>query len=221
MPNLFISYRRIDSDDEAGRLAENLEQVYGQRPVFRDVDSIIPGELFDEKIDQSIKAADVVLVLIGPLWLAELKRRQNLPDPDYVRLEVAGALRRRKPVIPILVNGVQMPKEAELPTDLAGLTRRNALELEKKHWKAGVNMLLDAVGRPLNPRAIAARGLATVVLAVLFSWQGLPALIATAGIAEARISILGIMAIWLTAEGWQWYRLWRTRRRLIPRASTG
>ena len=48
---------------------------------------------------------------------------------DYVRIELAAALTRDIPVIPVLVDGAMMPSEDKLPDDLKSFARRYALEL--------------------------------------------------------------------------------------------
>jgi hypothetical protein len=44
MGGIFISYRRNDSGPEAGRLRDALIRHFGANQVFRDRDSITPGE---------------------------------------------------------------------------------------------------------------------------------------------------------------------------------
>jgi len=75
MPTVFPSYRRSDTPGEAGRLAEVLQLKLGQRFVFRDVVSISPGDQFDAVIESQLAIAEIILVLIGPTWLDELKKR--------------------------------------------------------------------------------------------------------------------------------------------------
>src|SRR4051794_9489955 len=44
--SIFISYRRDDTFFKADRLFEDLSQRFGKENVFRDIDSIAPGEDF-------------------------------------------------------------------------------------------------------------------------------------------------------------------------------
>jgi len=81
---------------------------------------------------------------------AEGKRRLEDPE-DFVRLEVLAALASGKPVIPVLVNGAVMPREADLPEALRALTRRQAFSLSDANWKADVVRLVADI-RPLLPR---------------------------------------------------------------------
>ena len=46
MGGIFISYRREDSGLYAGRLRDTLSHHFGAEQVFRDIDSINPGERF-------------------------------------------------------------------------------------------------------------------------------------------------------------------------------
>jgi hypothetical protein len=71
-----------------------------------------------------------MLVVIGREWVLDAGGRRRLEEPDdYVAMEVANALRRNLRVIPVLVEGAQMPTAADLPAQLAALTRRHAFEL--------------------------------------------------------------------------------------------
>lgn len=67
---------------------------------------------------------DVLLVLIGPKWLRVKDKTggRRLDDPkDWVHVEVVAALERDIPVIPILIDGTDMPNEERLPLPLRGL----------------------------------------------------------------------------------------------------
>ena len=52
MGGIFISYRREDSGPYAGRLRDTLSNHFGAEQVFRDIDSINPGERFPRMIEQ-------------------------------------------------------------------------------------------------------------------------------------------------------------------------
>ena len=97
MGGIFISYRRDDSGPYAGRLRDALTHHFGAEQVFRDIDSVDPGERFPRLIEQEVGSCDALLALIGPKWLAitDAAGRRRLDDPDdFVRLEIATALGR-------------------------------------------------------------------------------------------------------------------------------
>jgi hypothetical protein len=151
---VFLSYRREDSAAYAGRLFDDLTDQFGGDAVFMDIDTIAVGSDFVEVIEQAVAACDVMLTLIGPRWLTVTDRegRRRLDnESDFVRLEVATGLARGRRMIPILVGDADMPSPADLPPDLAPLTRRHAFELSDRRWRADVAELASALtgtGRP-------------------------------------------------------------------------
>lgn len=155
MPGLFISYRRDDAEGQAGRLYNDLEQAFGSEQVFMDVAAIQPGADFRRVLDERMASCSVLLAVIGKQW-ADIRdpagaRRLHSAN-DFVRLEVAAALRRNIPVVPVLVQKATMPQAAELPPDLEPLAYRQAFELTHAKWESDVAALVQGL-RPLlgNP----------------------------------------------------------------------
>ena len=66
---IFISYRRDDSEGEAGRLSGDLAQTFQEESVFMDVNAIQPGRDFRKAIDESIHKCSVLLAVLGRDWL--------------------------------------------------------------------------------------------------------------------------------------------------------
>jgi hypothetical protein len=149
---IFISYRREDTAYPAGWLYDRLADRYGEGQVFKDVDSIELGDDFVQVISRAVGSCDVLLALIGGQWLtitdAQGRRRLDHPD-DFVRLEIEAALTRNVRVIPILVGGATMPDADELPDSLAGLVRRQALELSPARFDFDTGRLLKVLDRTL------------------------------------------------------------------------
>jgi len=159
MSTIFLSYRRDDSAGFAGRLSDALEVKFGAGTVFRDVDDIHPGEDFVAAINSQLDEVNVVLVMIGPHWLAADANGQRRLDKadDFVRLEIQAALSSGKHVIPLLVGGALMPTEAELPSEIAGLARHQAVALLDADWKADVARLVESLRPELAGSAGAGR----------------------------------------------------------------
>jgi ABC-type amino acid transport substrate-binding protein len=149
---IFISYRREDTDFPAGWLYERLADHFDGGQVFKDVDSIQLGDDFVEVITNAVGSCDVLLAVIGDRWLTitdeDGQRRLDNSD-DFVRLEIEAALARQVRVIPILVDGARIPGAEELPDSLAGLVRRQALELSPTRFAADTNRLLTVLDRTL------------------------------------------------------------------------
>jgi hypothetical protein len=159
MSAIFLSYRRDDSAGFAGRLADELEAQLGAGSVFRDVDDIRPGENFVAAINSQLNEVQAVLIMIGPHWLTAASNGQRRLDKadDFVRLEIQAALASGKPVIPLLVGGAAMPAEADLPPEIAGLARRQAVVLSDVDWKADVERLVHSLRPELGSVAGAGR----------------------------------------------------------------
>lgn len=141
--SVFLSYRREDSAGYAGRVCEHLAAVFGSEHVFMDVQDIAPGQDFTEAIESTISACQALVVVIGPRWIADLKQRGG--GEDFVRHEVAVALRRKVTVIPVLVGGAVMPSAGDLPEGLAPLSRRQALEIRDARFDDDAKLLVRAL----------------------------------------------------------------------------
>jgi hypothetical protein len=151
MSGVFISYRREDTGGAAGRLYDRLGARFGFRRVFRDVDTIEPGERFTRRIEERLAETDVLIALIGREWLssAHADGRPRLHDTgDFVRLEIATAFRRGIPVIPALLHNATMPREEALPADLAPLAQCQAIQIDDADFHEDVSRLIAV----LEPR---------------------------------------------------------------------
>jgi hypothetical protein len=129
MPSIFISYRRSDSQDVAGRIYDRLAQHFGKEAIFKDVDDIPGGEDFRIFLQTTLQQCKVVLAIIGPDWVnaRDEQGRRRLDNPaDWVRVEIEEALRRDDVlVLPVLVSNAQMPLMNELPERMQNLVYRN------------------------------------------------------------------------------------------------
>lgn len=150
---IFISYRRNDTEGEAGRLFDDLVGEFGENSVFMDVAAIEAGRDFRKVIDESVSTCGVLLAIIGKNWVdaKDDNGHPRLEDPtDFVRLETASALRRDIPVIPILVRGAKMPRPEDLPDELRDLAYRNCVELTHARWSSDLEFLVNALRRQLK-----------------------------------------------------------------------
>jgi TIR domain len=143
---VFISYRRDDSAGHAGRVRDRLEREFGRDLLFMDVDSIGLGTDFTQVVRDEVAKCDVLLAVIGPNWIAAKNKEgsHRLDDPeDFVRIEIAAALQRNIPVVPILLDEARIPKVQELPRDLKGLTKRHALYVRHTSFQSDMDKLIQ------------------------------------------------------------------------------
>ena len=151
---IFISYRRDDTEGEAGRLYDDLVRAYGDASVFMDVAGINPGIDFRKAIDDNVATCGVLLAMIGPQWVTikNSAGQLRLEDAnDFVRLEVASALARNIAVIPVLVHDAIMPHPDQLPDNLKDLAYRNSVELTHARWNSDVQLLTKALQQYVAP----------------------------------------------------------------------
>src|SRR5262249_48755671 len=101
-----------------------------------------------ETLERQVSACDVLLAVIGPNWAgvtdAGGKRRLEATN-DFVRIEIASALRLGKHIIPVLVNEAQMPVPDQLPDSLKHLARRNAIRLTHERFRADAQGLVSGL----------------------------------------------------------------------------
>src|SRR6266566_7417916 len=154
-PRVFINYRRDDTAGEAGRLYDALIARLGKGSVFMDVNAIRPGADFSEVITRAVGSSDVLVTVIGRDWLGENNAGapRRLDDPqDLLRLEIQTALKRNIGVVPVLVQGAQMPRADQLPRSLAKFAGRNAFELSHVRWQQDVERLITSLENPTQTR---------------------------------------------------------------------
>ena len=141
MADLFINYRRRDSAWAAGRIGDRLRAQLGEKSVFLDTLGIEPGADFVETIGDHVEECRALMAIIGPDWLEELSARANQPN-DFVRVEIAQALKRGVRVIPLILDGVDMPVGEALPEEIAGLSRLNAVRVHSETFEADMAHLV-------------------------------------------------------------------------------
>ncbi|MEQ1744724.1 MAG: TIR domain-containing protein [Saprospiraceae bacterium] len=138
-PSIFISYRKADALGQAGRLHQSLEAVFGKGSVFYDNSDLKPGMIWPGELDEKVRRAAVVLVLIADRsrWLGvddQGSRRIDDPD-DWVRKEVEAALGdSQKLVVPVLFNNAQLPTEKGLPETLRVLLAYQSKQIREANW---------------------------------------------------------------------------------------
>jgi hypothetical protein len=153
--NVFISYRRDDSQHAAGRVLDRLRQSFDPDQLFMDVDTIPLGANFIKAVGEQVNKCDVLLAIIGPGWVdaRDEEGRRRLDEPsDFVRIEIAAALARQMPVIPVLLDGTKVPRADQLPDDLKELAIRNALDVRHASFHADMDKLIRGLDSRKSPQ---------------------------------------------------------------------
>ncbi|MBL7713192.1 MAG: toll/interleukin-1 receptor domain-containing protein [Chitinophagaceae bacterium] len=153
---IFISYRVKDTQAATGRLVDALKQHFDEDQIFLDIDKIEPGLDFTLVISKYLDSSDVMLVIIGPDWMAYNSERNTYrinEKNDWVRLEIATALQRNIRVVPVLLEGASLPDEELLTEDLKPLLRRQSYEISNKRWKYDSEQLIEFLKKILGQAA--------------------------------------------------------------------
>jgi TIR domain len=151
---VFISYRRKETPAYAGRLYDTMVARFGEDNVFMDVE-MAPGIDFVQRITEVVSGCVVLIVVMGPDWAmtTEEEGGRRIDNPsDFVRLEVETGLGRPEVTpIPVLVSGARMPRKEDLPEEIRGIARRNAIELSDGRWSYDVGRLVETLEGLLAP----------------------------------------------------------------------
>ncbi|BDM70237.1 hypothetical protein HEK616_37240 [Streptomyces nigrescens] len=149
VPRIFLSFRKPDSRWMRDRVYRALSDRLGAHEIFKSGQSIPPGADFAEILRRQAAECELMCVLIGPRWLdARDEDGVRLLDRahDWVRLEIATALRAGNRVVPVLLGDATMlPGASALPADIAELARLQFLRVPETHLPDGLEHLGDAV----------------------------------------------------------------------------
>lgn len=147
--SIFIGYRREDAPDACSRVYDALAPVFGPGAMFMDIDDMPYGRDFSEFVKTILPQCSVFLAMIGPRWLEvrDASGQRRLDDPkDLVRREIELALEAPDvQVIPVLLNGVQMPNADMLPESLRPLVGLNAARIRREDFRDDIDRLVVAL----------------------------------------------------------------------------
>ncbi|MBA3823621.1 MAG: toll/interleukin-1 receptor domain-containing protein [Ktedonobacterales bacterium] len=153
---VFLSYRRQETEDLCGRIFDRLSKDYGQKQIFRDLNSIPLGVDFKGYLQKVINQCAVMLVLIGMEWIAikDESGIRRLDDPnDFVRFEVEIGINCHIPIIPLFAHGAVMPKLQELPSTIQQLAYFNGISIHSDpYFHSNVDMVVQRIDQLLKSR---------------------------------------------------------------------
>jgi hypothetical protein len=173
MGAVFVIYLRGDSEGQARALSLELVRLLGKDSVFMDVDSIGLGRDFRQVLQERLASCQVMLALIGPSWLdaKDPSGARRLDSPtDFVRQEIAAALKRNIPVIPVLLQDAQIPPPERLPDDLKDLSYRNGFELGHSTWESDVREMVKRLGLSASAPAEGAGARSVTTMPPAYAW---------------------------------------------------
>ncbi|MGB3199662.1 MAG: toll/interleukin-1 receptor domain-containing protein [Nodosilinea sp.] len=162
MPIIFLSYRRRDSQTITRKIHEHLEETYGQDAVFLDEKSIPKGEDIRQYIRDSLRKCAVVLPIIAADWLNNITTFSLSsdcdPPRDWLTIELEEALAYRNVsdvnIVPILLDGVLIPREDRLPKGLRELSYLNGICFKSDAFHEDKQRLVRELNRLIKGSAL-------------------------------------------------------------------
>lgn len=146
---IFINYRRDDVPGDARGVRDGLAAKFGKSSIFMDVDNLLIGQRFDVKLAEALDSCDILVAVLGPHWMELLKAREARGDRDYVREEIAAALKRRIVVVPVRIGreGAMpaMPRSDELPEDIREFTLYQKHDVAHERFGRDIAELIDGI----------------------------------------------------------------------------
>lgn len=183
MPNVLLVHRSSDSQTYVERMIANLKAEIGEQSLAYNIDAahLPPGADLLAAMRRAVNQADVMLIIIGPLWLhtyredhtsSNDKRRIDETD-DPVRGLIERGLMRNLSVIPVLVGGTTMPSSDDLPESIRALAFQPALIIrDEPHFHEDMRALLnrirqDSASQSQYPSVLVTG--CTLLLAIIFA----------------------------------------------------
>ena len=111
--DVFISYRRDGGFDTAGRICDLLDQ--DGYSVSYDIDTLREGR-FDRQLLERVEQCVDFILIVDKHAFDRIVDPASDPKDDWLRQELAYALKLKKNVIPVLLAGAKFPKD--LPEDV-------------------------------------------------------------------------------------------------------
>ncbi len=127
--DIFISYKNDGSGNQfAARLSQDLEEA-GYSVYFNSKEERAAS--FPERLTAAVKGCKDFILVLSKGCLEQLRRGDAI---DWIREELLTAWENNKHIIPILLDGVELPKDAdEMPEALRFLPHIDALRFPEQY----------------------------------------------------------------------------------------
>lgn len=138
--DIFISYRRDGAEFLAHNIYERLkEEGYS---VFQDIESLRSGP-FNTALYDVIESCQDVILILPPHGLDRC-----INEDDWVRNEIAYALKLNKNIIPVMMPGFEWPKT--LPDDIRAVCMLNGITASTDYFNEFLKKLTSFLTSQIN-----------------------------------------------------------------------
>jgi hypothetical protein len=180
---VFINYRQRDASGAlrpeallVEALAERLTSSLGENTVYLDT-TLRPGAPYADALRARLADTAVLIVIIHPGWLADIEARAGR-RMDWVHEEISAAVQAGIRLLPVVLDGAELPDHARLPPAIRALADFQAVHVRFGAWEEGIAATIaeiELIVAPEVPEQIIGvaplpdRGRRVVVLVVLFT----------------------------------------------------
>lgn len=130
---VFVSYRH-DGGESLARLISDKLKKKGLK-TFHDVESMHSGK-FNEEIFSVIDSCSDVIVILPPKGLDRC-----VNEDDWVRKEIAYAIKKKKNIVPVMMRNFEFPEE--LPDDISEIRNFHGIKANLELFAASFKKLLS------------------------------------------------------------------------------
>lgn len=128
--DIFISYRRDGGYDTAKHLNDLLVRD-GYRVSF-DIDTLRSGDFDTQLLERIDQCKDFILIVDNNAFVRTLDSTFD-PKKDWLRCELAYALKKHKNIVPIFLAGANGFPEG-LPSDVVSVKKKNGPEYNRYYF---------------------------------------------------------------------------------------
>jgi hypothetical protein len=130
----FISYRRSGGSDFVRLVHDKLENQENIK-TFVDINELGAGKFGPELLGEIDAAPSFIFIVSSGAF------DRCYEDDDWVRQEIAHALKLKKNIVPLMMEGCSMPKRKTLPDDIADFAELNGFEYSNSFADAAIHKL--------------------------------------------------------------------------------
>lgn len=141
--------------------------MFSTEDIFLDAETITSGDQFENKIITALEQTAIFLAIIGPNWLKaqneKTYRRRLDEENDFVRREIEIALRNKAEIeiIPVCVEGAELPESDALPESIRSLLDHQAFSVSRDKQTRDFTSLVNHVKELIESRIHKAPGSGT------------------------------------------------------------
>jgi len=146
--DIFVSYRRDGGFETAQIIYDRLNSL-GYR-VFLDIETLRSGK-FNTRLYQVIDESQDFIVILSPDCLDRCAHSE-----DWLRLEIARALKSKKNIVPILTRNFSFPRRDQLPPEISDIVHYNGPTASREYFPAFISKLQEFLTS--SPRGSGGKG---------------------------------------------------------------